>query len=155
MSTHNICFHGEISKIIPYLSPNIYLICSTDLRPLQYLSELPDSQHFLPSTFLSWPELLSQSRWTEINNKAGKFAINIWALFFMYDVYWFATYRKFPKYSDTQKICCNHSKIWIMWLYHTVVSPNDADGMANSVDPDPLGADQDLHCLPRNVCPKT
>ena len=27
-------------------------------------------------------------------------------------------YRKFPKYSDTQKICCNHSKIWTMWLYH-------------------------------------
>ena len=23
-----------------------------------------------------------------------------------------------------------------MWLYHTVMSPNDADGMANSVDPD-------------------
>ena len=52
------------------------------------------------------------------------------------------TYRKFPKYSDTQKICCNHSKIWTMWLYHRVMSPNDADGMANSVDPDqtaPLG----------------
>ena len=52
-------------------------------------------------------------------------------------------YRKFPKYSDTQNICCNHSKIWIMWLYHRVMSPNDADGMANSVDPDqtaPLGA---------------
>ena len=52
-------------------------------------------------------------------------------------------YRKFPKYSDTQKICCNHSKIWTMWLYHRVTSPNDADGMANSVDPDqtaPLGA---------------
>ena len=45
-------------------------------------------------------------------------------------------YRKFPKYSDTQKICCNHSKIWNMWLYHRVTSPNDADGMANSVDPD-------------------
>ena len=36
-----------------------------------------------------------------------------------------------------------------MWLYHKVMSPNDADGMANSVDPDqtapsdqtaPLGA---------------
>ena len=30
-----------------------------------------------------------------------------------------------------------------MWLYHTVMSPNDVDGMANSVDPDqtaPLGA---------------
>ena len=30
------------------------------------------------------------------------------------------------------------------------MSPNDADGMANSVDPD-LG----LHCLPRHICPKT
>ena len=30
-----------------------------------------------------------------------------------------------------------------MWLYHRVMSPNDAGGMANSVDPDqtaPLGA---------------
>ena len=45
-------------------------------------------------------------------------------------------YRKVPKYSDTQKLCCNHSKIWTMWLYHRVTSPNDADGKANSVDPD-------------------
>ena len=44
-------------------------------------------------------------------------------------------YRKFPKYWDTQNICCNHSKIWTMWLYHRVMSPNNADGMANSVDP--------------------
>ena len=52
-------------------------------------------------------------------------------------------YRKFPKYSDTQKICCNHSETCTMWLYHRVMSPNDANGMANSVDPDqtaPLGA---------------
>ena len=52
-------------------------------------------------------------------------------------------YRKFPKYSDTQNICCNHSKMWTMWLCYSVMSPNDADGMANSVDPDqtaPLGA---------------
>ena len=52
-------------------------------------------------------------------------------------------YRKFPKYSDTQRICCNHSKILTIWLYHRVMSPNDADGMAKSVDPDqtaPLGA---------------
>ena len=52
-------------------------------------------------------------------------------------------YRKFPKYSDTQNICCNHSKIWTMRLYHRVMRPNDADGMANSDDPDqtaPLGA---------------
>ena len=35
-----------------------------------------------------------------------------------------------------KQICCNHSKIWSMWLYHRVMSPNDAEGMANSVDPD-------------------
>ena len=45
-------------------------------------------------------------------------------------------YCKFPKYLDTQKICCNHSKIWTMWLYHRVMSPNDAGRMANSVDLD-------------------
>ena len=42
-----------------------------------------------------------------------------------------------------RKICCNHYKIWTMWLYHRVMSPNDADGMAKSVDPNrtaPLGA---------------
>ena len=54
-------------------------------------------------------------------------------------------YRKVPKYSDTQKICYKHSKIWTMWLYHRVLSPKDADRMANNVDPDqtaPLGAVQ-------------
>ena len=52
-------------------------------------------------------------------------------------------HRKFPKYLDTQNICCNHSKIWTMLHYHRVMSPYDADGMANHVDPDqtaPLGA---------------
>ena len=29
MSTHNICFYGEICKIIPELSSNTLLICST------------------------------------------------------------------------------------------------------------------------------
>ena len=52
-------------------------------------------------------------------------------------------YRNDPKFSDTQNICCNHSKVWTMWLYRRLMSPNDADGMANSADPDqtaPLGA---------------
>ena len=57
------------------------------------------------------------------------------------------SYRKFPKYSDTQKICCNHSKIWTMWLYHRVMSQNHADRIANSVDPEDLG----LHRLPRHI----
>ena len=33
---------------------------------------------------------------------------------------------KFPKYSDTQNIYCNLSKIWTMRLYHRVMSPNKA-----------------------------
>ena len=34
------------------------------------------------------------------------------------------------------------------------MSPNDADGMANSVDPDQT-SDLGLQCLPRHICPKT
>ena len=62
---------------------------------------------------------------------------------FCFTAIYFSLYRNDPKFSDTQNICCNHSKVWTMWLYHTLMSPNDADGMANSVDPDqtaPLGA---------------
>ena len=33
-----------------------------------------------------------------------------------------------------------------MWLYHRVMSPNIADGIANSVDPE--RSDLGLHCLP-------
>ena len=44
-----------------------------------------------------------------------------------------STYCKFLKYSDTQNICCNHSKFE---LCSSTLSPNDADRMANSVDPD-------------------
>ena len=33
------------------------------------------------------------------------------------------------------------------------MSPNDADGMANSADPDQTALG--LHCLPRHICPKT
>ena len=33
---------------------------------------------------------------------------------------------------------------------------DDADGMANSVDPDqPAPPDLGIHCLPRSICPKT
>ena len=42
--------------------------------------------------------------------------------------------HKFPNYLDTQKICYNHSKIWNYVVYHRVMSSNDADGMANSVN---------------------
>ena len=45
-------------------------------------------------------------------------------------------YRKDPKYSDTLKNCCNYPKIWKVLLYHRVMSSKDAEGIANSLDPD-------------------
>ena len=45
-------------------------------------------------------------------------------------------YCKNPKYSDTQKFCCNYPKIWTSWLYQGVMHPKDAAGIANSVDSD-------------------
>ena len=64
-------------------------------------------------------------------------------LWWLHKEYSEAGYRINPNNSNTQKICCNHPKIWTMWLYHRVLHPKDADGIANSVDPDqtaPLGA---------------
>ena len=43
-----------------------------------------------------------------------------------------------------------------MWLYNRVISPNDADGMANSVDPDqtaPLGSSRSSLIWVCTVCP--
>ena len=45
-------------------------------------------------------------------------------------------YLKNRKYSNTRKICCNHPKIWTMWLYHWVVLAEDVDGIAKNVGPD-------------------
>ena len=39
------------------------------------------------------------------------------------------------------------------YIFFCLMSSNDADGMANSVDPDQ--SDLGLHCLPRPFCPKT
>ena len=52
-------------------------------------------------------------------------------------------YRKNPKNSDIRNICCNHPEMLTMRLYHRLMLLRDADGIANSVDPDqtaPLGA---------------
>ena len=54
-------------------------------------------------------------------------------------------------------MCCKRPKILTKWLYHRVMHPKDADGMANRVGPSQtsLQSDLGLHCLPRSVCPKT
>ena len=87
-----------------------------------------------------------------LKDTIGKYHVLMGKKFALVIFYLMTVYRKFPKYSDTQKDCFNHSKIWTMWLYHRVRSPNGADGMANSADPDqtaPLGGKQ---CRPWSDC---
>ena len=51
--------------------------------------------------------------------------------------------RKVPKFLDTKKLCCNLPKIQTKRLNLKVICQNDANGIANSEDPDqtaPLGA---------------
>ena len=56
------------------------------------------------------------------------------------------TYRKVPKFLDARKLCCNLSKIRTTTPNLRVCCQNDANGIANSEDPDqtapraPLGA---------------
>ena len=66
-------------------------------------------------------------------------------------------YCKKTKNLDTRKICSNYPKGGTVWFYNRVMCPKDADGMANSVDPDVLEEQSDLglHCLPRPARPKT
>ena len=92
---------------------------------------------FCPTFRLAWlkmSDIILTGRKTQIKKKRDDQHSTV--ILKTPDNTWFITYRKFPKYSDTQKIWCNHSKILTMWLCHRVMSPNDADGMANSVDPD-------------------
>ena len=59
--------------------------------------------------------------------------------------------KKNPKNSDTRK----YPEIGTVSFYDRVMGPKDADGMANSVDPDQEQSDLGLHCLPRPFCLKT
>ena len=53
------------------------------------------------------------------------------------------TYSKIPKFSDTRNFCCNLPKIQTKRQNLRVFRQKDANGIANSEDPDqtaPLGA---------------
>ena len=61
-------------------------------------------------------------------------------------------YLKIPKFLDAGYLCCKRSKIQTRRFYHGVIPLNDANGIANSADPDQTSP---LHCIPRPICPKT
>ena len=58
-----------------------------------------------------------------------------------------------------KKLCCNSPKIQTKRPNLRVFPHKDANGIANSEDPDQTApgkqSDLGLHCLPRPVCPKT
>ena len=68
---------------------------------------------------------------------------------------------KKSKQTGHRKNCCSYPKIGTVSLYYIVMGPKDAEGIANSVDPDQTAleeqeqSDLGLHCLPRPFCPKT
>ena len=65
-------------------------------------------------------------------------------------------YRKVPKFSDARKLCCNLPKIQTKWKNLSVLPQKDANGIANSEDPDKTApTDLGLHCLLRPICAKT
>ena len=45
-------------------------------------------------------------------------------------------YRKVPKFSDARKPCCNHNKIQTKMPNFRIFLQKDANGKANSEDPD-------------------
>ena len=132
--THpSVCLSNTLSKWHPMLSCNVTFI---DVISALYLITPNQNQNLVFIWSFDFCFIFIKQ-------------INIIFMWPLYEAILFLSlhykYRKVPKYSDTQNICCNHSKIWTMWLYHRVLSPKDADRMANSADPDqtapaPLGA---------------
>ena len=55
MSTHNICFYGELTKNIIQLSSNTLLICSTELR--EELDAESSEQGLSLAFVLNWVKL--------------------------------------------------------------------------------------------------
>ena len=49
---------------------------------------------------------------------------------------WSSGYSKVPKFSDAKKLCCNLPKIQTKRPNFMVFCQNDANGKANSEDPD-------------------
>ena len=65
--------------------------------------------------------------------------------------YFLSRYRKVPKFLEAKKLCCNLPKIQTKRPNLSVFCQNDANGTANSEDPDqtaPVGS-----CRVCTVCP--
>ena len=64
-----------------------------------------------------------------------------------------SNYRKTPKFSDARKLCCNLPKIQTKRPNLRVFRQNDANGIANSEDPDPTAQEGSSLIWVCTVCP--
>ena len=62
-------------------------------------------------------------------------------------------YCKVPKFLDARKLCCNLSKIQTKRPNHGVFCQKDANGIANSVDPDQTAPTRSSLIWVCTVCP--
>ena len=84
------------------------------------------------------PNLPSKPKW-EITKITVKIQREHTTLLFLANccscVGWFEPYRKVPKFSDARKLCCNLPKIQRKRPKLKVFCQKDANGIANSEDP--------------------
>ena len=59
-----------------------------------------------------------------------------------------------PKFLHARKLYCNLPKLQTRRPILRVLHQNNANGLANSEDPDQQQSDLGLHCLTRPICPK-
>ena len=62
-------------------------------------------------------------------------------------------YRKVPRFLDARKLCCNLSKIQTKRPNNGVFRQKDANGIANSVDPDQTAPTRSSLIWVCTVCP--
>ena len=65
-----------------------------------------------------------------------------------------SVFRKFPNFRTPEIFAVNYLKFKQRQNFR-VLHQKDANGIANSEDPDEEQSDLGLHCLPRPICLKT
>ena len=101
---------------------SVYFVCHINTLHLQEKTRLGKVEEKMAELVKSLPENLP-SKEADANQDVS--------LDLLIEVHW----EKNEKFGH-QKIFGNRPKICTRWLYHRVMRPKGADGMANSVDPD-------------------
>ena len=119
MSTHNVCFYGEITKIIPKIIPklssNTLLICITALNQINHVSTLSDV--LMKELKFKGGDTISFNKWATswenlfmpyVNNKGADQTVHLHSLisaFVVHCLYSIIPLVSISKISRLQTIC--------------------------------------------------